>query len=272
MDKIIRIIMTVLLLGAGVCSAQNIKSIEGTTWRGVDNGRETEVTFLPNGNATYSFHNGVSIMTNNNIKWAQNGNNVYWEINNKFVEKNGQIKGDTYSGSAKNAKGLEWTFSYRLVASNAGPFNPSKELAIEQNKIMAQRQAGGNPPQQTAQLAAPAPQAEPQIKKVVKLKNGNEAFFYPTSIIKKGKVIEVKTGMDIEGCGKFDDLNAVVCSIVYLDSFICSESKGKRLSGSFMTGHFGGGNIIKTSTTQEEYEVIKPNTGNSLMLEAVCKG
>ena len=121
-------------------------------------------------------------------------------------------------------------------------------------------------------MAAPAGQAQPQIKKVVKLKNGNEAFFYPTSIVKKGKAIEVKTGMDIEGCGKFDDLNAVVCSIVYLDAFICSESKGKRLSGSFMTGHFGSGNVIKSSASEDEYEVIKPNTGNYLMLEAVCKG
>jgi hypothetical protein len=148
-------------LVASLCMAQNLKSIEGTTWRGIDNGRETEVTFLPNGAATYSFHNGVSVMTNNNIKWTQNGNNVYWEINNKFVEKNGQVRGDTFSGTAKNIKGLDWKFSYKLVPPNAPLFNPSKELALEQNKLMAQRQSGSPQAQPPARPASPQ-QAQPQ--------------------------------------------------------------------------------------------------------------
>lgn len=160
---------------------------------------------------------------------------------------------------------IDWIKSTRQCASDTSCIEKAYK-----DRILAL--SGGAQLQQPAQAVTPTPHAQPQIKKVVKLKNGNEAFFYPASIIKKGKAIEVKTGMDIEGCGKFDDLNAVVCSIIYLDSFICSESKGKRLSGSFMTGHFGGGNIIKTIHTQEEYEVIKPNTGNSLMLDAVCKG
>jgi hypothetical protein len=168
-------------LVTSLCMAQNSKSIEGTTWRGLDNGRETEVTFLPNGAATYSFHNGVSVMTNNNIKWSQNGNNVYWEINNKFVEKNGQVRGDTFSGTAKNIKGLDWTFSYKLVPPNAPPFNPSKELALEQNKLMAQRQGGSpqaqppappaSPQQPPAQAAAPAPAPAPLAPQIIQSTN-----------------------------------------------------------------------------------------------------
>ena len=157
-----KIIALFLALQISFCFAQNSRSIENTTWRGIDNGRETEVTFLPNGMATYSYHNGTSIMANNNVKWSQNGNKIYWEVNNKFVEKNGEINGDSFRGSAKNIKGLEWTFAYKLVPPNAAPFNPSKELALEQNRLMVERQQAANNPTIPANKATASPQQPAQ--------------------------------------------------------------------------------------------------------------
>ena len=134
-----KLILIFFIFFSSFSFAQNNRSIEGTTWRGLENGRETEITFLPNGIATYSNHNGISTMTYNS-KWSQNGNSIYWEINNKFAEKNGQVRGDTLSGTAKNIKGFEWTFEFKLLPPNSAPFNPSKELALEQNRLWAQRQ------------------------------------------------------------------------------------------------------------------------------------
>jgi hypothetical protein len=154
-----KFIALLLLFQISFCFAQNNRSIEGTTWRGIDNGRETEVTFLPNGVATFSYHNGTSIMTNGNVKWSQNGNRVYWEINNKFVEKNGEINGDSFKGGAKNIKGLDWAFIYKLTPPNAAPFNPSKELALEQNRLMEARQAANNSASATNNIST-APKTE----------------------------------------------------------------------------------------------------------------
>ena len=158
-----KFIALLLLFQISFCFAQNNRSIEGTTWRGIDNGREAEVIFLPNGMATFSYHNGTSIMTNSNVKWSQNGNRVYWEINNKFVEKNGEINGDSFKGGAKNIKGLEWAFIYKLTPSNAAPFNPSKELALEQNRLMEARQAANNSVSATNNTStAPKPEQNSQ--------------------------------------------------------------------------------------------------------------
>jgi hypothetical protein len=155
-----KIITLLVLLQISFCFAQNNRSIENTTWRGIDNGRETEVTFLPNGIATYSYHNGTSNMTYNNAKWSQNGNRIYWEINNKFVEKNGEVLGDSFTGSARNTNGLEWTFTYKLVPANSAPFNPSKELALEQNRLMMERRAANS----SGVSAQPSQQAVPKVE------------------------------------------------------------------------------------------------------------
>ncbi len=54
------------------------------------------------------------------------------------------IREGTFVGSSKNRNGFEWIFSYKLVPSTAEPFNPSKELALEQNKLMSQRAASNS--------------------------------------------------------------------------------------------------------------------------------
>lgn len=137
--------MAFFLFNMNFALAQDAKSIVNTLWRGIDNGRETEIKFLPNGRASYSYHNGVSVVSVDKVRWSQNGSNVYWEINDKFVEKKGQIKGDTLTGTAQNIKGAKWSFSYKLVQASAtqpvrklspvDAFNPNKAVPNCDNVI-----------------------------------------------------------------------------------------------------------------------------------------
>jgi hypothetical protein len=102
--------------------AQN-KSLEGTSWVGVDGTKQLkyEITFMPGNVYQYSYYDeqGKKVLIHGTGigqgTWRQTGNAVYMEVNNKFTERNGVIAGDTMSGSATNKKGDNWSWRYQLV-------------------------------------------------------------------------------------------------------------------------------------------------------------
>jgi hypothetical protein len=105
-----------------VCKFSYAQSIlDNTTWRGVDNERDLQITFLPNGIGRYTSHNGAQFVTYENMKWSLNGSDLYMEINNKFVEKNAKIIGGKFSGNAVNKPGKTWAFEYSKIDLNSAP-------------------------------------------------------------------------------------------------------------------------------------------------------
>jgi hypothetical protein len=102
--------------------AQN-KSLEGTSWVGVDGTKQLkyEMTFMSGNIFQFSYYDeqGKKVLINGTGiaqgTWRQSGNNVYMEVNNKFTERNGVINGDTMSGSAANKKGANWNWRYQIV-------------------------------------------------------------------------------------------------------------------------------------------------------------
>jgi len=51
-----KLILLFFVIFSSFAFAQSNQSIENTTWRGIENGRESELTFLPNGNETLSMN------------------------------------------------------------------------------------------------------------------------------------------------------------------------------------------------------------------------
>jgi len=122
--------------------AQNNQTIENTTWRGMFNGREMEIKFLSDKTASNTYHNGREIVTFNTHIWSQIGNKISWQTNfreKKVSESFGEIVGDNLFGKSKHVNGSEWDFNFKLIAPNAPPFNPNRELAIEQNRLLVEQ-------------------------------------------------------------------------------------------------------------------------------------
>lgn len=113
MKLCIQLCLSIAALLANDSFAQTI--LDNTTWRGVDNDRDVQVTFLPNGTARYTNHNGAQFVTYENARWTLNGNDLYWELNNKFVEKNAKLLGSKITGTAFNKAGKTWSFEYKKI-------------------------------------------------------------------------------------------------------------------------------------------------------------
>ena len=279
MNKIIKIILFLIYFFAITCFAQGVKNIEGTVWRGIDNGRETEIVFLKDGIAQISYHNGVSIMTNKNSKWVQTGNKIFIDTNNKFVERNATIQADMLIGTAKNIKNYEWIFSYKLIPQNAEPFNPSKELALEQNKLMVQRQNSSqqdNSQQPVALAPAYQNQSTPLTSsntpdyKVVTEADDRQTFYDANSIIRNGNIGRVIVGTNFSKGAKFEDLDGIVYSLTTVSQFNCNEKKGKNLEGSFFSGKFASGKILRNQKIDDALTEVKIPS-HLKIFEIVCK-
>ena len=89
-------------------SSTHIQSLIGTTWiYNADNKYMTEIEFLDDKKLAFT-ELGIR---STNAHWEQNGNSVYFEINNKYAQYKGTISISTISGEAQNIKGERWIWS-----------------------------------------------------------------------------------------------------------------------------------------------------------------
>ena len=100
---------------------RSVASLAGTSWTVVEtdtDGSRDIFNFLSDGTLSYSYQNGSFT----NGTWKQDGDSVYIEMNNKFVEYHGQITGTHIEGTASNTKGNNWTWTAD-IQSVASPGN-----------------------------------------------------------------------------------------------------------------------------------------------------
>lgn len=120
--SVLRIFLLVFYtLLSSIAFAQNVINIENTTWRGKDNEKDYEITFLQNGALRYRNSNGIQVMTYSKGSWIRTGSQIYIEINDKYVEKNGEISGRLMQGTALNKLGKTWSWNYELIDPNSAP-------------------------------------------------------------------------------------------------------------------------------------------------------
>jgi hypothetical protein len=101
--------------------AQSAINVSGTSWTVVETDTEGSrdiFNFLPDGTLSYSYQPGSFT----NGKWKQNGNSIYIEMNNKFVEYQGRISGTHIEGTASNIKGNHWTWTADMQSAPSRGF------------------------------------------------------------------------------------------------------------------------------------------------------
>ncbi len=83
------------------------QSVSGTTWEGKDSDGEYSIYhFLPDSILHYEISTGFW----QNGSWKQDNNKIYFEMNNKFSEHNGTIRGNKMKGTGHNIEKHEWTW------------------------------------------------------------------------------------------------------------------------------------------------------------------
>ena len=93
-------------------------SLAGTTWAGPDStGDNRKFTFTPNGQL-----NNIATDT-----WRQEGNKVYWEINNGYSHYEGTINGDRIDYKAYNKVNLHWTGTLTRAPASTTPNTNANE-------------------------------------------------------------------------------------------------------------------------------------------------
>jgi hypothetical protein len=87
------------------------QNVEGTEWAGTSNGRPCAYRFLKGGVLSYQPMGGGRFR--NTGTWKQKGGSIYLEMNNKYAEYHGTIKGNDMEGTASNRRGLKWTWKVK---------------------------------------------------------------------------------------------------------------------------------------------------------------
>jgi hypothetical protein len=79
--------------------------LAGTSWAGkTAEGWDMTIDFATDGKMTVSY-NKASYTT---ASWKQDGDNVYYEMNNRYCEFAGKLAGDTIDGETHNVRGRKW--------------------------------------------------------------------------------------------------------------------------------------------------------------------
>jgi hypothetical protein len=112
-------------------------SVEGTVWAG---------RLLPDDDSIFRFERGgvLWIRYFGNASrmgtWKQDGSSIYIEVNMKYAEMRGVLRGDRMTGEGGNRASLKWTFDVqRKSPSITAPYdgatpNPKEDLKKEQRK------------------------------------------------------------------------------------------------------------------------------------------
>jgi hypothetical protein len=86
--------------------------LRGTTWQGKDLTVANRVyVFESDGTLHYGKNNPSSLKGS----WKLDGNEVYFEMNNRFREFKGIIQGDTMTGESWNKSGKRWQTTFHRV-------------------------------------------------------------------------------------------------------------------------------------------------------------
>jgi hypothetical protein len=89
--------------------------LAGTTWVGeTAEGWAMTIEFGADGTMNVSY----KTTRFSRASWKQDGDKIYWEMNNKYCEFDGKMKGDTIEGESHNVAGKRWTTKMTLVKSD----------------------------------------------------------------------------------------------------------------------------------------------------------
>jgi hypothetical protein len=78
--------------------------LTGTTWSGIDTARsEMRIVFEAGGRVRMSLNKLWLAGT-----WRQDGDDIYFSVNNSYIEYRGTIYENTMNGSARNQAGYSW--------------------------------------------------------------------------------------------------------------------------------------------------------------------
>lgn len=139
--------MTPLLLSLSVylfATPPAALSLADSTWRvTTSHGRDLVLKFLKNGVLEYTSPAG----TFQNATWSQQGDKVLFEMNKKYAEWTGTLKGDEIEGTGANINGDQWTWrAKRLAAAPATERTPKPTTP----KLTPASQTTAAPPAATA--------------------------------------------------------------------------------------------------------------------------
>jgi hypothetical protein len=99
-------------------------TVEGTVWKGETHpGQIFIVRFEKGGVLCYTSPSG----TWRNGTWKQTGNAIYLEMNKKYAEYRGVMRGDRITGEASNIANSNWTWDVKrvgLIGSEKTPALP----------------------------------------------------------------------------------------------------------------------------------------------------
>jgi hypothetical protein len=80
--------------------------LAGTSWAGkTAEGWDMTIDFAADGAMTVSY-NGSSY---NRASWKQDGDKIYYEMNDRYCEFEGKLAGDAIEGETHNVVGKQWT-------------------------------------------------------------------------------------------------------------------------------------------------------------------
>jgi len=113
------VVVLVVAVGGLAVAAPRLKPekkdappLAATSWAGkTAEGWDMTIDFLPEGKMTVSY-NGASY---DKASWKQDGDKVYYEMNDKYCEFDGKFAGDAIEGETRNVRGKRWTTSLTRI-------------------------------------------------------------------------------------------------------------------------------------------------------------
>jgi hypothetical protein len=94
---------------------QDVPSLAGSSWAGkTAEGWDMTIDFAAHGRMTVSY-NGSSYTK---ASWSQEGDKVYYEMNDRYCEFNGKLSGDAITGDSHNVKGRTWETKMTRLAKD----------------------------------------------------------------------------------------------------------------------------------------------------------
>lgn len=116
--SVIPVVAVALLMG-GALAAPRLKpdkpaapSVVGTSWAGkTAEGWDMTIDFAADGKMTVTY-NGMSYTR---ASWKQDGDKVYYEMNDRYCEFEGKLAGDTITGETHNVRERRWATTLTRV-------------------------------------------------------------------------------------------------------------------------------------------------------------
>jgi hypothetical protein len=84
--------------------SNEVVPVDGTRWVGTNHEGALTLEFLVGGILRYTTPNG----TWTNGTWTQTANDLSFEMNSRYAEYTGRIRGTTMSGTGRNRSGVRW--------------------------------------------------------------------------------------------------------------------------------------------------------------------